>query len=124
MEGHQLQGYGDGEDTPGKPMELLAGAVAEASSFLHKATAVQQRLDRVAALIEGYEDAYGMELLSSVHWVMCHDVNARDDADAAIRLVHGWNTRKAAILKPEHLRKAWDRLKQHRWDHESRNAIH
>ncbi len=29
-------------------------------------------------LIEGYEDPYGMELLSSVHWVMAHDSRSSD----------------------------------------------
>ena len=124
LDGHLLQGYGDGDDAPGKPIELLAGAVEEAQAFLDGQPDVLARMERVASLIEGFEDPYGMELLSSVHWVMCHDVAARDDAGAAVAAVHAWNERKRKTLKAEHLVTAWQRLKQARWDVETRSAIH
>jgi hypothetical protein len=57
-----------------------------------------------------------MELLSSVHWVMAHEPAARNDADAAIAAVHKWSPRKRKLLKSEHLRKAWERLKKHNWE--------
>ena len=124
LEGHLLQGYGDGEDAPDKPIELLDGAVEEAGAFLAHRADVQVRMGRVAELIEGYEDSYGMELLSSVHWAMCHDVAARDNPDAAVAAVQAWNERKRKTLKPEHLQTAWRRLKAARWEVESRSAIH
>ena len=74
-------------------------------------------MDRVAELIQGYEDPYGMELLSSVHWVMQHNLIARQNVDVAIDAVQKWNDRKRRVLKPEHLRKAWSRLKEQKWDH-------
>lgn len=124
LEGHLVRGYGDGEDAPGKPLELLNGAVEEAAAFLGGHGDVQSRMQRVTGLIDGYEDAYGMELLSSVHWAMCHDAAARDSADAAVAHVHAWNERKRRVLKAEHLRTAWLRLKDGRWDIEARNSIH
>jgi hypothetical protein len=69
----------------------------------------------VAQLIEGYEDPYGMELLSSVHWVMLHDPGARDDVDKAVAGVRQWNDRKRRLLKPEHLKLAWERLRERDW---------
>ena len=74
-------------------------------------------MDRVAGLIRAYEDPYGMELLSSVHWVMQHQPAARDDVNAAITAVQDWNPRKRHQLKPEHLCKAWHRLKEQHWDY-------
>ena len=124
LEGHVLRGYGDGDDAPGKPIELLAGAVDEAAAFLSGRRDVLARMERVASLIEGFEDPYGMELLSSVHWVMCRDAAARDDAHAAVAAVHAWNERKRTTLKAEHLVTAWERLKQAQWDAEARSAIH
>lgn len=73
-------------------------------------------MDRVAALIEGFEDAYGMELLSSVHWVMRQAPEARDQVDAAVAAVHRWNARKRRVLKRDHIAKAWQRLKEQNWD--------
>ena len=42
----------------------------EADKFLAGDETIRARMNRVAKLIEGFEDAYGLELLSSVHWVM------------------------------------------------------
>ncbi len=124
LEGHMLTGYGDGEDAPSKPIELVEGAVESARAFLRGDSEVQERIARVAALLDGYEDPYGMELLSSVHWVMCHVEGARESAESAVAAVHDWNERKRRTLKTEHLVLAWKRLRDLRWDVESRSAIH
>lgn len=124
LEGHYLSGYGEGNDSPTKPIELLPGASEAASKLIAASDETLRRMDRVTTLISGFEDPYGLELLSSVHWVMCQDRAARDSVEDAITAVHKWNSRKQKILKPEHLRKAWSRLKEHQWDIESRSAIH
>lgn len=117
LESHLTRGYGDGSDKPTNTLELLTGAVEKADAFLADKPETRERMECVARLIAGFEDPYGMELLSSVHWVMQHNEAARESADAAIQAVHGWSERKRRLLKPEHLRKAWERLKEHHWDH-------
>lgn len=124
LEGHMLSGYGDGEDAPSKPIELVEGAVESAREFLRGDEDVQARIARVAALLDGYEDPYGMELLSSVHWVMCHAEGARDSAESAVAAVHSWNERKRRTLKAEHLVLAWKRLRDLGWHMEARSAAH
>lgn len=116
LEKHYTQGYGDGDDAPTKAIELLPGAVEEAELFLKNDRAIRQRMGRVASLIEGYEDPYGLELLSSVHWVMREHAAARASAEAAADAARNWNARKHQLLKKEHLLKAWQRLKQQGWD--------
>ena len=115
LESHYTQGYGDGKDSPTKPIELLPGSVDEAQSFLKEDEVIRQRMDRVADLIEGYEDPVGLELLSSVHWVMCHNPEAQRSAEAAASAVHKWNVRKRRTLKTEHLTKAWKHLTDKGW---------
>lgn len=115
MESHFTQGYGDGADSPTKVIELLPGALDEAESFLREDTATRQRMERVTDLIEGYEDPYGLELLSSVHWLMTHNRNARRSATIAAKEVQAWNIRKRHTLKAEHLTKAWQRLNEQGW---------
>lgn len=122
LEGHHLHGYGDGDDTPTKAIEINAGAVAAANNFLRTHEDVLSRMDRVATLIEGFEDPYGMELLSTMHWIMCHEAEARGSADIAIAAVHRWNSRKREMLQARHLQKAWTRLKTLHWDTESRSV--
>ncbi|MFA6240369.1 MAG: macro domain-containing protein [Candidatus Hydrogenedentales bacterium] len=116
MEKHYTQGYGDGKDTPTKTLELLPGAVEEADRFLQTDVETLKRMKRVTALIDGFEDPYGLELLSSVHWVMRENASARDDAQAAVVAVQKWSERKRRKLKPEHILKAWQRLKDQAWD--------
>ena len=68
MEGHFIRGYGD-RQKPDAEIELLPGAIEEASSFLADKPESLRRLDRVGRLIEGFETPYGMELLATVHWL-------------------------------------------------------
>jgi len=73
------------------------------------------RMDRVAELIEGFEDPFGLELLSSLHWVVRQNPEARENPEVAISAVQAWSPRKKQQLKREHLLRAWDRLKEQRW---------
>ena len=117
LEGHFTSGFGDGQENPDKALELLPGAVEEAFDFLARNDNVNKRMDRVAALIDGFEDTYGMELLSTVHWVMARtNPEARADVEVAVREVHSWNTRKRQIMKPAHLQRAWERLTREDWN--------
>jgi len=115
LESHYTQGYGDGKDSPTKTIELLPGAVDEAQTFLQEDAVIRQRMERVTELIEGYEDPVGLELLSSVHWVMQHNPEAKLSAAAAAAAVHEWNARKRRTLKTEHLTKAWQHLADKGW---------
>lgn len=124
IEGHWVLGYGDGGDDPSKQVELIAGAAEAADAFIADEFATQERMERVALLIDGYEDPYGLELLGTVHWVMCRNHAARDDSNAAIAAVQSWNSRKANMMKPEHVAKAWNRLRDHGWHAEARSAVH
>lgn len=116
LEKHYMQGYGDGKDVPTRPIELLPGAVEEAMAFLAQHPDILKRMDRVVELIDGYEDSYGLELLSTVHWVMRENPEAREKPQAAIEAVCNWNLRKRRNLKPDHLLKAWQRLKEQGWN--------
>jgi hypothetical protein len=37
------------------------------------------------------------------------------DSEQAISLVYEWNERKRTVFKPQHIRKAWQRLEQENW---------
>lgn len=115
MESHYTQGYGDGQDSPEKILHLIDGAVDEARQFTAHDAELLRRMDRVADLIEGYEDPYGLELLSTVHWVLQETPGAPMDASAAISAVQSWSPRKKQHLKHEHLMRAWLRLKEKGW---------
>jgi O-acetyl-ADP-ribose deacetylase (regulator of RNase III) len=115
LERHYTEGYGDGKDKPSTPIHLLPGAVEEAAEFLRNHQEALTRMDRVASLIEGFEDPFGLELLSTVHWVTRQNPDARENAEIAVSAVQEWSPRKKQHLKREHLLRAWQRLKEQGW---------
>lgn len=116
IEGHFVTGYGDAEDAPDRQIELNPEAARQAEVFLEKHSDTRARFDRVVHLIEGFESPFGMELLSTVHWVA-----TREDAstpDVAVEKTYAWNDRKR-MFKEEHIRIAWDVLHSKGWLAES-----
>lgn len=112
VEGHLISGYADGGDAPDKPLALVPGAVEEAERYLAVHAATHQRLDRTAALVEGFETPYGLELLATVHWVV-----TQEGAKAPTQIagaVHGWNTRKRQFT-PDQIVLASERLRGQGW---------
>ena len=114
LEGHFIRGYGDTQK-PDVEIELLPGAVKKANAFLEKHKESLNRLAQVAELIEGFETPYGMELLSSVHWVARYDLEPARSADEVVRKIHQWNERKRRMFRAEHIRIAWKRLEENGW---------
>ncbi len=116
MDGHFISGYGDGKNKPETPIHLNPEAVAEAEQYLQEHADTRARFDRVAQLIEGYETPYGMELLSTVHWVATgEDSTAAVNPEAALAAAHAWGPRKAELMRPEHIIGAWTRLRDLGW---------
>jgi O-acetyl-ADP-ribose deacetylase (regulator of RNase III) len=92
VEGHLLSGYADGGDAPNKQLSLVPGAVDDATEFLREDDETRKRFDRVADLVGGFETTFGLELLSTVHWVATHE-GARSVEDITKR-TYEWNERK------------------------------
>jgi O-acetyl-ADP-ribose deacetylase (regulator of RNase III) len=114
IEGHFTRGYGD-SPKPDRDIELLPGAVEKAAAVLESHEASRARLEQVEELIEGFETPYGMELLSSVHWVAKHGEAPASDIASAVAAIHAWNDRKRNLFKAEHIGIAWGRLQESDW---------
>ncbi len=92
IEGHFISGYADGGDAPNKPLSLLPGAYEKASVFLSSHQETHNRYNKVADLVDGFETPFGLELLSTVHWVVTHNqIISQDDV---IKYTYAWNERK------------------------------
>ncbi|QIR40294.1 Appr-1-p processing protein [Tolypothrix sp. PCC 7910] len=116
LEGHFIRGYGDGTSkADSAEIYVLSEGREAAEAFLETEIDAQERLERVGNLIYGFETPYGMELLATVHWVATKEPNPAQDSEQAIALVHQWSDRKRKLFKPEHIRKAWQRLYEQNW---------
>ncbi|TAG28223.1 MAG: Appr-1-p processing protein [Burkholderiales bacterium] len=114
MEGHFIVGLGDGNVEP--EIEPVAEALAEAQDYIAQSgdEVLQGRLARVQRLIDGFQSPYGMELLATVHWVQQEGARSSDEALARIS---AWSERKRALMQPEHVQAAWNRLAAEQWLH-------
>ena len=115
IDGHFITGYGAGENKPDIAISLIPQAAQEARQYLQEHADTLGRFERVARLIEGFETPLGMELLSTVHWVATHESPRATDALLASRAVHAWSTRKARLMREEHVGAAWHRLADEGW---------
>ena len=92
IDGHLISGYRDGEDSPDKELELVPGAIKDAAAFLEEYPKTRERLTRVSELVEGFESSFGLELLSTVHWVAGRRPTATEDE--VIHHIYAWNANK------------------------------
>ncbi|MEP7739913.1 macro domain-containing protein [Nocardioides sp. 31GB23] len=115
VEGHFLSGYGDGSASvaEAEPLAVLPGAAQEAELVLKDSNDTRARIDRVLDLAAGFESAYGLELLATVHWLATHDATADDEA--LIKQVWEWSSRKARMFTGEHVQAALAALREHDW---------
>ena len=112
VEGHFVSGYGDGGDRPDKQLELVPGAVEDAAEVLRRSHATRKRFDRVTDLVDGFESAFGLELLSTVHWVLVRDNPASQDD--LVALTYAWNDCKRRF-SPRQIGLAADVLREKGW---------
>jgi O-acetyl-ADP-ribose deacetylase (regulator of RNase III) len=112
IEGHLISGYADGGDTPNKQLALVPGAVQDAESFLEAHPATHKRFDRVARLVEGFETPFGLELLSTVHWVATRE--HAQDHESIVQATYAWGPRKRRFT-PGQIELAVGRLRSEEW---------
>jgi hypothetical protein len=92
VEGHFISGYDDGGEDPRKTLELVPGAIEDATRAMAANTETHARYRRVADLVSGFESPFGLELLSTVHWVCRHE-GVRGSKEV-VTATHEWNERK------------------------------
>jgi hypothetical protein len=112
IEGYYFTGYGAGGDEPDKAVELVPGAVEDARALLAERPQTNERFERVARLVEGFESPFGLELLATVHWVIAHE-NAHSP-DEVIRRTYEWSSRKEQFTQRQ-IRLAQEILEERGW---------
>jgi hypothetical protein len=114
IEGHFIRGYGDQQE-PDTEIELLQEAVEAANEFLRENDTSKERLQKVSDVITGFETPYGVELLSTVHWVSRYSRPRATNENTAIAAVLNWNERKRKMFKEPHIQAAWQKLDEQGW---------
>lgn len=119
LEGHLISSYRDGGDAPGKELKLVPGAVDDATAFLESHPKTRDRLARVSELVEGFESSFGLELLSTVHWVADEFPHATDGE--IVTYTYAWGYRKRQFSERQ-IKLALHLLKDKGWLDGARQA--
>ena len=112
IEGHMVSGYADGGDRPDKRLRLVPGALEDANGFLERESDTKARLARVADLVDGFESPFGLELLSSVHWVVNEE--GAQVMEEIVDRTYAWNVRKKRFTRRQ-IELAAGLLAEKRW---------
>jgi len=107
-----IRGFDDRKDDPEKVIDILGDSYGEAQDFLENDPATKSRIENVADLISGFETPFGLELLSTVHWVASKE--SADTVEKVISKTHAWNDRKK-MFNTDQIILARDRLMAKNW---------
>jgi O-acetyl-ADP-ribose deacetylase (regulator of RNase III) len=110
MEGHFVTGFGDGTSGAQALLELDEKSVEEAEKIVSSDPDFERVADRFKGLIDGFEDAFGMELLSTVLFAADELTPAPATPDQVLARIQSWNQRKKRLFTGEHVATAWSRL--------------
>ena len=109
IEGYLTSGY-NGRDAPGRMIDLLPGAVDDATASLEAHPETRARFDRVSELVDGFESSFGLELLATVHWVASPSTTPEEVIDR----VYAWGERKLQFTERQ-IRLALQVLQEKGW---------
>ncbi len=120
INGSFITGFESGKDGPHTELDIVPGAADKAEELLNQAPATNKRFARVTELVYGFESAFGLELLSTVHWVIEH---ARPNSmDALVTKIYAWGPRKKRFSRRQ-IELAAQVLKEKGWLSHSFNAM-
>ncbi|SKG49615.1 type II toxin-antitoxin system antitoxin DNA ADP-ribosyl glycohydrolase DarG [Mycobacteroides abscessus] len=113
MEGSYTRGFGvdDAQAPDFDPITITDSGTSDLDYFLESdpsAARVATVVDAVCAAIEGFEGAYGLELLAGTHWVANHQ--GISDPQAAAAAVRCWTQRGGRIFTDAHVRAALNHI--------------
>lgn len=101
-----VTGYIENEE-----ITVESGAYAAAVEYLeNNSKYVIPSLEKLSQLIEGFESPYGMELLSSVHYL--YSVDGHKNFDQIASGICGWNQEKCEKFGLSKIKAAADRLEE------------
>ena len=94
-------------------LEVTAAGFQAADRILKEDDEAATDFERVADLVSGFESAYGLELLATVHWTATHE--GAHSPEEAGDMIRAWTSRKASMFTQHHVDVAWQALEEGGW---------
>jgi hypothetical protein len=108
MNGYYLKGYEQKDAKPFEPLEMMVDKAPQVHDFIKNELTreEQERLSKVAALINGFETPYGLELLATVDFL----INKARTFESNDIMQNLWSERKKGLFSKEHVEMAIQHL--------------
>jgi len=93
-------------------IQVSSGALAMANEFLDKFGKKSNltKIHRLSLLIQGYESPLGMELLSSIHYLVFYENIS--SPEKILEAINNWNDHKSSQFEDKAILLAFERLKE------------
>lgn len=111
MNGSYLMGYSDMNRKPFEPLSLIADSYADVNSYVEDRNNLMHIATSTKAFLSGYYSDFGLELLSSVDYILHESPNSTvDEVHTAIK---NWNHRKSVLfMDRNHIERAYQHIKE------------
>jgi O-acetyl-ADP-ribose deacetylase (regulator of RNase III) len=108
MNGYYLKGYEQKDTKPFEPLQMMVDKASQVQNFIKNELSKeeQERLAKVAALINGFETPYGLELLATVDFL----INKAGTFEPNEIIQNLWSERKKGLFSKEHVQLAIQHL--------------
>lgn len=114
LESHFISGFGDRSQrvAEAEPIVIALGAEDEIDRAA-KSFDAATNIELVLSLVDGFNSAYGTELLASVDWSVTQETGGSSDIKAVIDVLQQWNRRKSRLFTESHVASALQRLQSY-----------
>ncbi|MDU0294706.1 macro domain-containing protein [Saccharothrix longispora] len=110
VEGHFVYGYGDGTGGSRATLTIDGETLREANRMLADDDSYELTLERFLDIVGGFEFPYGVELLSTVHFVVARAPEPERGIDFVVQRVSDWSPRKRELFKRDQAETAYAHL--------------
>ncbi len=113
LNGKYLNGMEQMQARPFEPLKLNWEHYEEVEQYVKTTLNSEQwqRLTDLFKVIEGFESTFSLEILASVDYLLSESPNL--DENALLQKIHSWNDRKKAMININHVRIAYQHLKEY-----------
>ncbi len=114
LDGHYLDGMKYGDARPHNILTLRREHLPAINDYIeaHFSDKEKAALATIDRLINGFETPLGLEILSTLDFLIQEQPALRHQPEALTRAAHAWNQRKATVMKPYFLEVSLRRLEE------------
>lgn len=116
LNGKYLKGLEQMQANPFEALSLDYNKEKEVAQYIEKELSDEQkeRLQKLFRIMEGFESAFSLEILSSVHFAN-RELGVSEPVET-LKFIHGWNDRKKYQINERHVHIAMDHLAKYGTD--------